>query len=111
MSDTEEHLNDDTLVRFVPNPNGKNQHKDCPSSDNDRVAEILHEYHHRNITNKKLISKLLLAEHGIRMSEATVTRRRKSLGLHGSRTTSHTLSATVKRQLVLDQMAKDPARY
>lgn len=32
------------------------------------------------------------------------------LQLHGSRTTSHTLADTVKRQLVLDQMAKDPGR-
>ena len=33
------------------------------------------------------------------------------LQLHGSRTTSHTLADTVKHQLVLDQMAKDPGRH
>ncbi|KAG6372147.1 hypothetical protein JVT61DRAFT_8557 [Boletus reticuloceps] len=109
MSDTEEYTNDD-VEQHIPNPTGKNQHKDCPSVDDERVAEILREYHRRNLTNKRLISKLLLAEHGIQMSEATVTRRRKLLGLHGSRTTSCTLPVTIKRQLVLDQMAKDPAR-
>jgi len=109
MSDAEEHSNG-AVVRFVPNPNGNNQHKDCPSSDDGRVADILREYHRRNITDKKLISKLLLAEHGIHMSAATVTRRRRFLGLHGSRTTSRTLPVTTKRQLILDQMAKDPTR-
>ncbi|KAF8425816.1 hypothetical protein L210DRAFT_3421016 [Boletus edulis BED1] len=89
----------------------KNQHKDCPPLDDERVAGILQEYHSRSLANKKLISKLLLAEHGVCMSEAAVTRRRKSLGLHGSRTISHALSANVKRQLVLDQTAKDPARH
>ena len=67
-------------------PKEKNQHKDCrehlayfspwftlqrielaASSDDGRVADILGEYHRRNITDKKLISKLLLAEHGIHM--------------------------------------------
>ena len=39
-----------------------------------------------------------------------MTRRRRLLGLHGSRTTTRVLPVTVKRQLVLDQMSKDPAR-
>lgn len=98
------------------------------SSSNEWVAEILQEYHYHNITNKKLISKLLLAEHGIHMryvylfwplmhfammwsSEATVAHRHKNLGLHGSQTSSCMLPVTVKHQLVLDQMAKDPGRH
>jgi hypothetical protein len=35
--------------------------------DAERVVEILRDYHRKNITNKKTISKLLWAEHGIRM--------------------------------------------
>jgi len=101
------HCVGEDITRFVPNPKGKNQHKHCHD---ERVAEILRDYHRKNITNKKTISKLLWAEHGIHMSEASVTRRRSRLQLHGSRTTSCSLSTTVKRQLVLDQMAKDPAR-
>ncbi|KIJ07092.1 hypothetical protein PAXINDRAFT_182558 [Paxillus involutus ATCC 200175] len=88
------HCIGEDITCFVPNPKGKNQHKHCPASDDERVAEILRDYHRKNITNKKTISKLLWAEHGI----------------HMSRTTSCSLSTTVKRQLVLDQMAKDPAR-
>ena len=41
-------------------------------------------------------------------SEATVTRRKQKLGLKGSGTTTKELSETVKRQMLLKQMAKDP---
>jgi hypothetical protein len=41
-------------------------------------------------------------------SEATISRRRKALGLLGSHTATRETPDLVKRQLVLDQMAKDP---
>ena len=139
-------MSDDTTEWFVPNLTGKNQHNDChksygkyslslvylielvASSNNKWVAEILQEYHCWNLTSKKLISKLLLAEHGIQMrfvywsqahfyflliwwsSEATVTCCWRLLDLYGSWTTTHALPVTVKCQLILDQMSKDPAR-
>ncbi|KAH7902877.1 hypothetical protein BJ138DRAFT_976169, partial [Hygrophoropsis aurantiaca] len=92
----------------VPNPKGTNQHKLCPPTDDERVADILRAYHRRNISDRKLISKLLRAEHKIVMSEATVARRKKKLGLNGSRLTTSALPESTKRQLVLDQLAKDP---
>ena len=41
-------------------------------------------------------------------SPATVTRRKKDLQLKGSGVTTKELAETIKRQLILDQMAKDP---
>lgn len=43
-------------------------------------------------------------------SSATVARRRKALGLMGSRTTTRETPETVRRQMVFDQMTKDPSR-
>lgn len=44
-------------------------------------------------------------------SDTTVKRRRKELGLMGSRgSTSQALPHAVKEQLVVDQMNKDPAK-
>jgi len=89
------------------NPAGKNQHTDCPPPDDERVAELLRAYHHKKIMSRKLIQTMLLAE-GITMSEATISRRRKALGLLGSGTATRVTPAVVKRQMVLDQMSKDP---
>ena len=41
-------------------------------------------------------------------SPATITRRKHKLGLKGSSATTKSIPDVVKRQLVLDQMAKDP---
>ena len=67
------------------NPTGINQFKDCRSycfyldamchfnclivagSDDARVESLIRDYDRRNIVNKDLISKMLLAEHGIQM--------------------------------------------
>ncbi|KAG1719911.1 uncharacterized protein EDB91DRAFT_1025807, partial [Suillus paluster] len=73
-----------------------------------KVVNLLDEYHQRNISDRKLISKLLQAEHSIKMSEATVARRRRELGLFGSHVTAAQLPDVTKRQLVLDQLANDP---
>jgi hypothetical protein len=126
------------------NPTGKNQHTDCracwivsnrcilltakpiASKGDSHVKEILTEYHRRGITDRVMISELLLVEHGIKMrycclpsasftflslihSEATIARRRKAFGLMGSGITTRDLPDQVKQQLVLDQIAKDPA--
>jgi len=92
------------------NPTGRNQHKTCPSVDNERVREILTGYHFDNITDKHAISRLLLLEHKIQMSPTTVRRRRAAFGLHGSHVTTRQLPDTEKRQLVLDEMGLDPNR-
>jgi hypothetical protein len=43
-------------------------------------------------------------------SAATITRRKQKLGLKGSSVTTKSIPDIVKRQMVLDQMAKDPTR-
>ncbi|KAF8482338.1 hypothetical protein JB92DRAFT_3149094 [Gautieria morchelliformis] len=92
------------------NPEGRNQHKDCPAPDDERINALLVEYHRRGHVSGKQISKLPWAEHGIKMSRATVDRRRSALELKSSGITTSSLPVTVKRQLVLDQMAQDPTR-
>ncbi|KAH9943767.1 hypothetical protein B0H21DRAFT_478190 [Amylocystis lapponica] len=92
------------------NPSGRNQYKECPSRDDPQIAALLNEYQRRNITDRKEISKLLYAEHGIKMSSSTIARRRRELGLKGSILTTRELPDAEKSQLVQDQMAKDPKR-
>lgn len=43
-------------------------------------------------------------------SDTTVKRRRKELGLMGSRPTTRLLPRSVKEQLVVNEMSKDPAK-
>ena len=93
--------------------------------DDPQVAELLKKYHREGITDKKVLSQLFTSEHGLTLrsvhesnitlgflivpaSESTIVRRKKKLGLRASRLTTLELSYDVKRQLVLDQMAKDP---
>ncbi|GJJ07921.1 hypothetical protein Clacol_002127 [Clathrus columnatus] len=90
------------------NPTGRNQYQNCPPRDDPAVSSYLIEYHRRGITNRKTISQLLNADHGITMSEVTVARRRKQPNPYASGRTTQFLSGTTKRQLVLDQLAADP---
>jgi len=60
---------------------GTNQYKNCPPKDCPKTAEALRDYQRRLITDKNKISKLLKEEHGILLSAASVTRRRRDLGL------------------------------
>ncbi|KIJ14659.1 hypothetical protein PAXINDRAFT_169591 [Paxillus involutus ATCC 200175] len=92
------------------NPKGKNQYKDCPPKNDAKVTELLYDYQRREIFDKKRISQLLYDEHGIKLSESSVARRRRSLGLYASGVTTRQLPETVKRQLVLTQMSKDPGK-
>ncbi|KAF8967506.1 hypothetical protein BDZ97DRAFT_525196 [Flammula alnicola] len=88
---------------------GKNQYKDRPLPDDPHVAKLLEQYHLKGVSDKKQISKLLLEEHGLTLSESSISRRKRKLGLRGSHITTLELSDDLKRQLILDQMAKDPA--
>ncbi|KAF5318561.1 hypothetical protein D9619_010793 [Psilocybe cf. subviscida] len=93
------------------NPTGRNQHKDCPSKDDNDVNEIITRYHREGITGRELISELLREKHGIHMSQATVARRFRALGLKGAGKTTKELPEEEGRQLVADQMALDPSRH
>ncbi|KAF5386057.1 hypothetical protein D9615_002423 [Tricholomella constricta] len=90
------------------NPSGINQYKQCPPKDDPHTAAALQDYFKRNITNRKMISELLWTDHKIQLSEASVARRCKQLGLFGSGKTTREMSESDKRQLVLDQMSQDP---
>ncbi|KZT01665.1 uncharacterized protein LAESUDRAFT_621167, partial [Laetiporus sulphureus 93-53] len=79
------------------NPTRKNQHKNCPTKDDPRVAAALIEYQHHNITDKFAIRDLLLAEHRITMRYA-------------SQVTTQEMPETQKRQLLLDELVNDPMR-
>ncbi|KAM5544110.1 hypothetical protein V8D89_002296 [Ganoderma adspersum] len=94
--------------RRVPNPQGNNQHKDCPPKGDPALEAALREYQRRNVTSKETIKHLLYAEHGIKISTASITRRRKELGLQGSKGTTRAMPESTKRQLVLDQLEKHP---
>ena len=99
------------------------------AKDDPVVEAALRDYQRRNITNKEQIRQLLLAEHKVDLSyvrsiyeqphnlltvlfqryrTASITRRRKLLGLKGSGATTKSLPDTQKRQLIMDQMSKHP---
>lgn len=92
------------------NPQGKNQYPECPPRGDADLERLLRDYHRRGITSRIKLSELFKAIHGITISPAGISRRRKDLGLTGSMLTTRQLSSTQKRQLVLDQLAKDPTR-
>ncbi|KAG1741481.1 uncharacterized protein EDB91DRAFT_1237141 [Suillus paluster] len=72
------------------------------------IKQILTQYHRDGIMDRKKISCLLKAEHGVTMSEATVARCWQQFGLLGSAQSTHSLPGPTKRQLVLNQLAQDP---
>ncbi|KAG1758415.1 hypothetical protein EDD22DRAFT_981416 [Suillus occidentalis] len=75
-----------------PQLTGRNQHKDCSRKNDQLIKQILTQYHHDGITDRKKISRLLKVEHGVTMSAQS----------------THLLPVSTKRQLVLDQLAQDP---
>ncbi|KAE9390115.1 hypothetical protein BT96DRAFT_959865 [Gymnopus androsaceus JB14] len=87
---------------------GKNQYQDRPPIGDETVHKALLEYHRRNITNKQTISDLLKVEHGIILSASSVTRHKRHWNIKGSRVTTAIMEELDKRQLVFDEMAKDP---
>lgn len=44
-------------------------------------------------------------------SASTVKRRRKELGLYGSRTTAKTMPLEEAEQLILDELGRDPSKH
>ncbi|KIJ30748.1 hypothetical protein M422DRAFT_267689 [Sphaerobolus stellatus SS14] len=109
MTDTEdfEDLDDSEALPpfiFMPNPRGINQYTHCPSKDDKRVEKLLREYDQHEVKSPKLLTELLWAEHSIQM------RCKKDYKILDSHTTTATLPETVKRQLVLDELERDPGR-
>ncbi|KJA25629.1 hypothetical protein HYPSUDRAFT_85343 [Hypholoma sublateritium FD-334 SS-4] len=109
-----ETLNDQLLNYFNSmsnnNPTGINQHIRCPKKGDPVVEALLSEYHRNGNTNRDLVSELLLANHQIQMAPATVARRFRDLNLRCAGSTTRDMPTEDRRQLVLDAMAKDPAR-
>ncbi|KAH9479297.1 hypothetical protein JR316_0007886 [Psilocybe cubensis] len=92
------------------NPLGRNQHGYVLKATDPVLQEALYEYHRQLITNDKLISELLMADHNINMKPRTVQKRRMELGLQSSRKTLKLIDSNEAEQLVIDQMDLDPAK-
>ncbi|KIJ44444.1 hypothetical protein M422DRAFT_252043 [Sphaerobolus stellatus SS14] len=85
------------------NPLGINKYKHCPRGDDERVNHLLRNYSGKGISDRKEISKLLQKE-GIRMSEATVARRRRTLDLIKKPTPTKGLTNRQKEIYILKHM-------
>ncbi|GJJ06727.1 hypothetical protein Clacol_000923 [Clathrus columnatus] len=59
------------------NPTGRNQYQNCSPRDDPAVSSYLIEYHRCGITNRKTISQLLNADHGITMRDYITEEMRK----------------------------------
>ncbi|TDL13749.1 hypothetical protein BD410DRAFT_817268 [Rickenella mellea] len=92
------------------NPSGKNQYNPVLKFDDEKLVAALRSYHREQLTSNTKISARLLSDHGIQMSDSTVKRRRKRLGLTGSGVTTTALGQDIAEQLVLEQMDQDPAK-
>ncbi|KAF8589589.1 hypothetical protein K439DRAFT_1332114 [Ramaria rubella] len=99
-----------SLSGHAPNPTGKNQYRDCPSRNDPKLQALLREYDRHGITNKQDLSELLKAEANITISPVSVVRCRAHIGLKASKRTTQEIPDVVKRQLVLDEMTKDPTK-
>ncbi|KAF7971586.1 hypothetical protein HWV62_20752 [Athelia sp. TMB] len=80
------------------------------SADDETLINALNKYHKERLSSNKKIAARLAAEHQIHMSESSVKRRRKELGLLGSGPTTRALPHAVKEQMVVDQLNRDPAK-
>ncbi|KAF8832133.1 hypothetical protein HHX47_DHR1000890 [Lentinula edodes] len=87
---------------------GRNQYQNRPKIGDESVHQALLEYHRRNITNKQTISELLKADYGIILSASSVTRHKKYWNITASQVTTAKMAELDKRQLVFDEMSKDP---
>jgi len=76
--------------RSVPNPTGRNQFNKCPRK-TPQLQELLRRYH-RITTNRRAVSGSLARYYGINISERTIARRWKEMGLKGSGATEASLS-------------------
>ncbi|KIJ53062.1 hypothetical protein M422DRAFT_243033 [Sphaerobolus stellatus SS14] len=87
------------LPLFNCNPQGHNQHPHCSFKDDKKAKKLLCDYDWQGVKSPETISQLL-----------TVSRRKKDYGLMNSHKTTITLPETVKCQLVLDELERDPGR-
>ncbi|KIJ34012.1 hypothetical protein M422DRAFT_263968 [Sphaerobolus stellatus SS14] len=78
------------------------------SKDDQHVKELIFKYDWEGIKSLKIISEMLLKEHNIEMHPQTVSCRKKDYGLLNSHKTTTTLPETFKKQLVVDQLERDP---
>jgi len=92
----------------LTNPTGRNQYSNCPSKDSPEFLDLLREYH-KITTSRRMVSQLLKKEHGIDVSERTITRRWKDMGLKGSRA-EHDLTRETVVRLIAEQIQMDPSR-
>ncbi|KIJ42543.1 hypothetical protein M422DRAFT_254322 [Sphaerobolus stellatus SS14] len=90
------------------NPTGKNQYANCPPPRDETVEFLLRKYHRNGVTNRNILSELLKAEHSIQISPSTVARRLRKLGLRASGAMTQALPESTKRQLILNELDKDP---
>ncbi|KIP10695.1 hypothetical protein PHLGIDRAFT_22139 [Phlebiopsis gigantea 11061_1 CR5-6] len=102
-------LDEGTTDTHNRNPTGKNQHGPTTPASDSRLQELLRQYHQERITSNERISQLLETE-GIKMSAATVKRRRRELDLVGSRVIAKKMPAHVAEKLVVNELNRDPAR-
>ncbi|EED78301.1 predicted protein [Postia placenta Mad-698-R] len=65
-------------------------------------------YHKCNICSRVTLSNIFRDKYGILISPTNIDRCQKKLNLRGSKVMTRSLSNVQKRQLVLDQLAKDP---
>ncbi|KIJ55177.1 hypothetical protein M422DRAFT_239804 [Sphaerobolus stellatus SS14] len=85
-SDATDHLDSSSLTskrqyRSPRNLPDGTRYIRCPHRNNERVNNLLRKYADDGVSDRKKISELLAKEHGINMSEATVARRQRTLGL------------------------------
>ncbi|EPQ60201.1 hypothetical protein GLOTRDRAFT_134926 [Gloeophyllum trabeum ATCC 11539] len=92
------------------NPAGVNQHPHCPRPGDAEIERILREFHAQAITNRKLISQLLKSEYGIIMSDTTVSRRRRALGLSGQITSKQFVPKATQDALRAQARARERER-
>ncbi|THG92517.1 hypothetical protein EW026_g8404 [Hermanssonia centrifuga] len=79
--------------------------------DDATLINALQKYHRQKLTDNKRIAQLLHTEHGLQMSDTTVKRRRRELGLVGSKVNAREIPLQQAEQLVLQQLDQDPAKH
>lgn len=93
---------------WTSNPIGRNQHPNCPSKNSDAFLNLLKEYH-KITTSRSEVKALLERRHNIYISERTIGRRWRDMGLKGSRATEASMPRGDVVQLVVAHMEEDVA--
>ncbi|KAG6818827.1 hypothetical protein H0H93_001268 [Arthromyces matolae] len=91
---------------FNRNPTGING-SDLPTAEDQTLACALIRYHKEGKTSNKDIARLLKLKDNIQMSDSTVKRRRKELGLSGAGSTFKKIDLAVAEQLIMYELEKD----